>query len=149
MIFDNLNNCEKYININGNFTKAFEFLKTEKLGLLSPGKYEIDGDNIFALVQTYETKELDSKDYEVHKKYIDLQFMLKGEENMGFTQISNLIIKNPYNEETDAMLMTGDKILYQLREGEFFIFFPEEPHMPGIMKAERKEVTKIVIKIKA
>ncbi|GLC31866.1 YhcH/YjgK/YiaL family protein [Clostridium omnivorum] len=149
MIYDNIKNSERYEGLNINFKKAFEFLKRSDLKDLAAGRYEIDSDNVFALVQTYETMHLESKDYEVHKKYIDVQYMVKGEENMGFSQIDSLNVKNSYNDESDAMIMDGDKVLYKLREGEFFIFFPEEPHMPGIMKDEKREVKKIVIKIKA
>lgn len=148
MIYDNIKNSERYVDINPNFKKAFEFLKRVDLKDLAAGRYEIDSDDIFALVQTYETVYLESKDYEVHKKYIDVQYMVNGEENMGFSQIDSLNVKNSYNDESDAMIMEGDKVLYKLREGEFFIFFPEEPHMPGIIKDEKREVKKIVIKIK-
>lgn len=149
MIYDNIKNSERYENISINFKKAFEFLRREDLKDLPAGRYEIDSDNIFALVQTYETMYLESKEYEVHKKYIDVQYMVNGEENMGFSQIHSLNVKNSYNDESDAMIMEGDKVLYKLREGEFFIFFPEEPHMPGVTKDEKREVKKVVIKIKA
>jgi biofilm protein TabA len=148
VIFDNIKNCKRYENANNAFNKAFDFLKREDLRMLSPGRYEIDGDNIFALVQAYDTKNIDSKDYEVHKRYIDLQYMLKGEERMGYNQITNLFEIKPYDDAADAMVMGGDKIMYDLTEGEFFIFFPEEPHMPGIMRDEKREVTKVVIKIR-
>jgi biofilm protein TabA len=149
MIFDNISNCDKYENININFKKAFEFLRRDDLKELSPGKYEIDGSRVFALAQVYETKDLESKVYEVHKDYIDIQYMMEGEENIAFTSADNLYIKTPYEKETDCMLLDGEKIFYKLRTGEFFVFFPEEPHMPGVMNAEKKNVKKVVIKIKA
>lgn len=148
MIFDSLKNYKRYENINNDFKKAFEFLMREDLKELSPGKYEIDGDGIFAFVQQYETKEVESKIYEVHKKYIDVQYMLQGEENMGFTSIDTLRLKTAYDEEGDAIMMDGSKPLYQLKEGEFFVFFPGEPHIPGIDSGVRREIKKIVVKIK-
>lgn len=149
MIFDNIKNYERYENISNNFKKAFEFLRREDLKELSSGRYEIDRDEIFALVQTYETIDINSKVYEVHKKYIDIQFMLEGEERVGFSPIGNLKVNTAYEEGKDVMFMDGEKKLSQLNEGDFFVFFPEEPHMPGIMNCEKKEVKKVVIKIKA
>lgn len=149
MIFDNIENYKRYENISNSFKKAFEFLKREDLETLSVGRYEVDGDNVFALVQEYETKDLEDKEYEAHKQYIDLQYIIKGEENMGFLSANNLVINKPYEKEIDAMFLTGEKVLYKLREGEFFIFFNEEPHMPGVKVNEAKAVKKIVIKIKA
>lgn len=149
MIFDNISSSKKYENINPHFNKAFEFLKREDLNTLPAGRYEIEGSEVFALIQEYETKELEDKVYEAHKMYIDLQYMLEGEERMGFLPIDKLSIEAPYSKETDAMLLGGEKVLQGLRAGEFYIFFPEEPHMPGVKNNETMKVKKVVIKIKA
>jgi biofilm protein TabA len=149
MIFDNIKNCEKYENININFKRSFEFLKREDLKLLSPGRYEIDGNEVFALIQQYETKDLEGREYEAHKQYIDIQYMMEGEEGMAFSSINDLYVTSEYEEEEDAMLLDGEKILHKLNAEEFYVFFPEEPHLPGVMNVEKKNVKKVVIKIKA
>jgi len=147
MILDNIKNYKKYEALNRNFEKAFQFLKREDLGALAVGKYEIDGENIFALVQEYETKDLGDAKYEAHKKYIDIQYLIKGIESMGYVSIDKLEVSNPYSEENDFMLLTGNPRLILLNEGEFFILFPEDAHMPGIFAEEKSRVKKVVVKV--
>ena len=148
MILDNIVNCKKYEALNRNFEKAFQFLNREDLGSLPLGKYEIDGESIFAMVQEYETKDLENAKYEAHKKYIDIQYLLEGSENMGYVAIDKLEVSSPYSEENDFMLLTGKPRLILLNEREFFILFPEDAHMPGIFVKEKSKVKKIVVKVR-
>ena len=148
MILDNIKNYKKYESLNRNFEKAFEFLKRGDLGSLAIGKYEIDGENVFAMVQEYETKDLENAKYEAHKKYIDIQYLIKGTENMGYVSIDKLEVSSPYSEESDFMLFTGEPRLILLNEEEFFIFFPEDGHMPGIFVKEKSKVKKVVVKVR-
>lgn len=148
MIFDSITNCEKYEKINEGLKKAFEFLKREDLKDLSIGRYEIDGNKVFAMVQEYEPKKAEEKKYEAHKEYIDIQYIVKGEENIGFVPTSrNLTITSEYNEEKDVMRLDGERAFYKISEGEFFVFFPEEPHMPGVMIDKPCNIKKVVVKI--
>ncbi len=149
MILDNILNCKKYETLNKNFEKAFKFLKREDLGSLTVGKYEIDGESVFAMVQEYETKDLENVKYEAHKKYIDIQYLVDGTENMGYDLIDKLEVSSPYSEETDFMLLTGKPRLILFNEGEFFILFPEDAHMPGIFVKEKNKVKKVVVKVSA
>lgn len=148
MILDNIKNCKKYEQLNRNFEKAFQFLKREDLGSLAVGKYEIDGENIFAMVQEYETKDLENAKYEAHKKYIDIQYLIEGTENMGYVLIDDLEVYSIYSEENDFMLLTGKPRLILLNEREFFILFPEDAHMPGIFAKEKSKVRKVVVKVR-
>ena len=147
MILDNMDNYKKYISLNKNFDKAFEFLKREDLETLPVGKYEIHGKDIFALVQEYETKALETASYEAHKKYIDIQYLIEGTENMGYAQTNKLEVSVPYNEETDFIELVGEPRLTLFGKGEFFILFPEDAHMPGVLNKESKKVRKVVVKI--
>jgi biofilm protein TabA len=148
LIFANIKDAERYENINMNFKKAFNFLKREDLNELLPGRYEIDSENVFALVQEYETKDLYNAKYEVHKKYIDIQYMLEGQEKVGYCNLDNLKVSTPYSIEKDFMLLDGEKELFLLNSKEFFVFFPEDAHMPGLVNKEKLKVKKVVIKIK-
>jgi YhcH/YjgK/YiaL family protein len=147
MILDNIKNCEKYEGLNRNFDKAFEFLRRADLVSLAVGKYEIDGENIFAMVQEYETKDLENAKYEAHKKYIDIQYLMEGTENMGYVSLDKLEVFSPYNEESDFMLLEGEPRLILLNQKEFFILFPEDAHMPGIFVNEKSKVKKVVVKV--
>lgn len=148
MIFTNIKDSLRYESLNINFRRAFEFLNREDLNELMPGSYEIDGDNVFALVQEYETKDLDNLKYEAHSKYIDIQYMVSGQEMVGYCNIDNLTNSTIYNEENDFMLLDGDGEMLLLRSKEFFVFFPEDAHLPGIKVADKLKVKKVVIKVR-
>ena len=147
MILDNIENCKKYEELNRNFEKAFKFLKREDLGSLAVGKYEIDGEEVFALVQEYETKDLENAKYEAHKKYIDIQYMLDGNEHVGYSLIDKLKITSPYSKENDFMLLSGEANLIMLNSKDFSVFFPEDAHMPGIAIKDKNKVRKVVVKV--
>ena len=148
MIFDSINNCEKYEILNSNFNKAFDFLKREDLGSLALGRYNIHGDDVYAMVQEYETKDLADAKYEAHRKYIDIQYLIQGAENMGYSQIDKLNVFSPYNEENDFMVLIGEPRLILYKPKEFFILFPEDAHMPGVSHGKKEKVKKVVIKVK-
>ena len=84
LVFANIKDYESYEELHVNFKKAFEFLKREDLKSLLPRKYEIYGEDVFALVQQYETKDLENAMYEAHQKFIDIQYMLESCENMEY-----------------------------------------------------------------
>ena len=148
MIVDKTDNLKLYSHLGSKFQKAFSFITDPELMLLDNGKYEIDGDNVFALVSEYETKdELDGK-LEAHRKYIDLQFLAKGTELIGYAPFNKQELMTEYNEEKDVAFFKGDKSFIKMEQGMFAVLFPSELHMPGIKSSIREGVKKVVIKIK-
>lgn len=148
MIFDAIENAEIYYGLGEKFKRAFEFIKSTDLKSLKDGKIEIDGDNIFAIAQKYKTKDSDDGIWEVHRKYIDIQYMISGAENMGFVLADYLEISDKYNEADDVEILKGLGDFVQVNEGEFVIFFPDDAHMPGLKIKENEEIRKVVVKIK-
>jgi len=150
MIFDAIENAEIYYGLGEKFKTAFEFLKSTDFKSLKDGKIEIeiDGDNIFAIVQKYETKNSDDGIWEAHRKYIDIQYMISGAENMGFVIADYLEISEKYNEADDVEILKGLGDFVQVNEGEFVIFSPDDAHMPGLKIKENEMVRKVVIKVK-
>lgn len=148
MIIDKIENSFLYENISERIRKSFEYIKTTDLNNLPPGKYPIDGENIFALVSEYQTKpEIEGK-LEAHRKYIDVQFVISGEELMGYAPLGTQHILEPYIEENDIVFFKGDKSFTKVPAGMFAIFFPEDVHMPGIKTGESVKVKKLVIKVR-
>jgi len=148
MIVDKTDNLKLYSHLGSKFQKAFSFITDPELMLFDNGKYEIDGDNVFALVSEYETKdELDGK-LEAHRKYIDLQFLAKGTELIGYAPFNKQELMTEYNEEKDVAFFKGDKSFIKMEQGMFAVLFPSELHMPGIKSSIREGVKKVVIKIK-
>ncbi|MBI9070157.1 MAG: YhcH/YjgK/YiaL family protein [Melioribacteraceae bacterium] len=148
MIYDSIENARLYFGLGERIKTAFEFIKTNDCSLLKEGKIEIDGNNIFALVQKYDTKDPEEAKFEAHQKYIDIQYMVAGTENIGFVLADYLDVVEDYNEEKDVELLDGDGDFVQISEGEFVMFFPDDAHKPGIKVEENEPVHKMVIKVK-
>lgn len=148
MVYGHIDNWEKYQCLNVNFNKAFQFIMDNDLKELPVGRYDIQGEEVFAMVQEYETKDEEEGKYEAHKKYIDIQYMVDGEEKVGYSFIENLETCLPYDGEKDFMLLEGKKEFFGLRNNEFYIFFPEDAHMPGIANGKKTMAKKVVIKVK-
>jgi YhcH/YjgK/YiaL family protein len=127
--------------------KAFAFLKETDLSTLTSGRHEIDGANAFALVSEGPSKDYDKTAFESHKNYIDLQFVISGEEKMGKATLASLTIDKPYNERNDIMFYTGDGEIYLVPQNTFMLFFPSDAHRPSITPGGNKVVKKVVIKI--
>lgn len=148
MIFDDIENAEFYHSLGSNIQKGLHFLQNnDALGTLPLGKFEIDGERVFALVQEYETKEFDADMWEAHKKYFDIQYVVKGTEQIKITRIENCNPRTPYNSEGDYWLFRAQGNNLTLNEGQFVLLGPKDVHQPGIWSANKSEkVRKIVIK---
>jgi YhcH/YjgK/YiaL family protein len=146
MIIDTLDNYHLYQSINERIAKGFEFLHNTDLDAIPSGKHDIDGDSIFALVQEYQTKPLAECKLESHKKYIDIQYVIRGEEFMGVTTKNNQKILE-VNEEKDYTFYEGSTSLVRVSKGMFTIFFPNDLHQPCVQTEFISEVKKVVIKV--
>jgi biofilm protein TabA len=151
MITDTLGQCARYLSLSPYFAAAFEFLKRLPADEVS-GRYSIDGDDCFALVQSYTTKPIAEGKFEAHRKYIDIQFIQAGRETILWTTLATLTeTTESYVAEKDiAFFATPAHVTpIQLHAGEFTIFFPEDGHAPGLEYEGASEVRKTVIKIRA
>lgn len=128
--------------------QAFHFLKSANLKELPLGKQELEGQHLFVIVQEYYGKQKADALYESHKKYIDIQYVIKGEEIMGLTTLDKVIVKEAYNEEKDIVFYNSDAGEYLKATPEnFFLFFPEDVHRPSITTGDSVLIKKIVVKI--
>jgi len=148
MIIDKIENSKLYEGISQRIKEAFEYIRNTDLKNIKPGKYDIDGENIFALISKYKTKAESEGKLEAHRKYIDVQYVISGEELMGFAPLGDQIILEPYKEESDISFFKGEKSLTKVSAGMFAIFFPEDVHMPGISTGKISNVKKLVIKVR-
>lgn len=124
---------------------AFAFLKNQNLLELAVGKYPIIGEQVFASVTEAPSKNMEDVKWESHKKYIDLQYIIKGKEIIGVADASKATITKPYT--VDAMNYTADGTYYTTDAVSFFLFFPNDAHRPTIKADGYDIVKKIVIKI--
>jgi YhcH/YjgK/YiaL family protein len=148
MIFDRLKNAEQYFPLGEKIEKALHYLSNTDFTNVEPGTYEIDGENIFAIVQLYNTKPSSSAKWEAHKKYIDIQYMVAGKEKMGFTDSKKVIVLQEYHAGNDISLYKGEGNFLTADEGQFAIFFPTDIHMPQLALNIPHEVKKVVVKVR-
>ncbi len=148
MITDTIQNAENYYKLGENFQKGFEFLKNTDLKNLENGKYQIDGENVFVSVQDYTTKPESEGKFEAHKKYADIQFIIKGEEKIGYTNIQNCTPSTFYDDTNDIVFLESSGDFITARENTFLIFLPQDAHMPCILTDSPRYVKKAVVKVK-
>lgn len=148
MVLDKIENYDLYKNLHPRFAKAFEYILKTDFSKLADGKYPIEKEEIFALVQEYNTKDPLEAKLEAHKKYIDIQYIHSGTELIGVAPFNNQtpIIDEP---EKDITFYEGEASYVKLETGMFAIFFPADLHMPGLKITQAGKVQKIVIKILA
>lgn len=147
MIVDTLENAGRYECLQARFKAAFDFLNHADLSVLPDGRLEIDGDQLFALTQTYQTKPLEGGKLEAHRKYIDIQFIVSGEEYIGYAPLANQEPVEPFQAEKDIGFYQGEGCLTKLTAGMFAIFFPNDAHLPSRYLHAPMAVKKIVIKV--
>ena len=140
--------ARQYHNNKKYWDEAFAFLKNQDLNKIAKGKYPIDGDNVYASVTTDSTKDFDKTNWESHRKYIDLQYVINGEEKIGVYPVAKATVTKEYDEKRDAANYAAEGKLYTAMPGTFFIFFPSDAHRPNITPGGNKPDKKIVIKVK-
>jgi len=152
MIFDSAKNLDFYRNlgVDGRYEKAVDFLKNTDLESLVPGKYEIDGKNVFANVTEYTTVPWEEAKYEAHHNYTDIQYMISGSETMTYARIDELTEKVPYNEEKDVVFYDNENpgLKVVVKAGEYMIFNPWDGHKPKAAAGEPAMIKKVIVKIK-
>lgn len=138
------------------FGKVFDFLKSTDLAAVfaevSPGNkktIEIDGKNIYAIFQEYDTKLHENAKIEAHRKYADVQYIYEGEEIIGYCDLADALGEISYNEEKDIFFCRAKKLSHIIvSAGEGAILMPEDLHAPCMCVGEQKRVKKIVFKVK-
>jgi biofilm protein TabA len=147
MVIDTLDNCRSYESLHPHFKAAFDFLHRADIEALPPGRIEIDGTALFAMIQGYETKPVQEGKLEAHRKYIDIQFVLKGAEAIGYAPLNGQSAAKVFDPEKDIGFYNGTFCLPILCKGMFAIFFPQDAHLPGRFVDKPRFVKKIVVKI--
>ncbi|MDD4920909.1 MAG: YhcH/YjgK/YiaL family protein [Bacteroidales bacterium] len=148
MILDSLKNASASFSLNPRFKQAFDFIQNNDLAKMEPGKLILDGENLFISLVELEGKKPEVAKMEAHKKYIDIQLVLAGQETMGWTAIENCINETePYNGEKDIIFYTDKPTSYvTVNPGEFAIFFPEDGHAPAIGSGPiKKAIVKVLV----
>jgi YhcH/YjgK/YiaL family protein len=147
MILDLLEKSASYEKLHPGFAKGFEFLRRTDLAAIADGRHAIDGERVFAINQTYDTKPWKDGFLEIHRRYMDIQFIVSGEELIGYAPLAGQPEKDAYDASRDIAFLHGASDPVRLRAGQFAIFFPHDAHMPGRTTNAPTRVHKIVVKV--
>jgi biofilm protein TabA len=146
MIIDQLSNAARYCPLHPLFARAFEFLGSPSLAELPPGKHAIDGERLHvSMIQKAGVSPADAV-LEAHRKYIDIQFVLAGTDNMGWKPAADCRqVRKPYSEEEDIVTFFDAPTSWiSVGPGSFAIFFPDDAHAP---MASPELLHKAVVKV--
>jgi len=148
MILDTLANAQRYYGLGPKFVKVFEYLQQTDFSQVEKGKYPIDGDDIFAIVNEYDTIDIAGEQMESHRRYIDVQYVATGVERVGHDFMGDKKPSQAYDAEKDFMLFAEAPAFFTLLgEGQFAVFFPTDLHMPNLKVQEAVKVKKVVVKV--
>jgi YhcH/YjgK/YiaL family protein len=149
MIVDRLSNYKCY-PFGKAWQLAFDFLRSLPADA-EEKKYHLQGDDLFAIVMSYETGSPETAEIEAHRKYLDIQAVITGEEGIGWSQVEDLEIDTPYDVAKDAELYKHPAqglLRVDLFPGDFMALFPHDAHMPSIMTQQGPVFTKkVVVKV--
>ena len=147
MVADRLANSHLYRPLAPRIAAAFDYVSSTDFTAIPDGRYAVDGDRIFALVQRYMSKPLAEGRWEAHRRYIDLQVILRGTEQIGYVSIDQLQAE-PYDTDRDLIWLSGSAGQWiTLPAGHFTLLWPGDAHMPGLQAESSSDVLKVVVKI--
>ena len=131
--------------LNNRIIEGLEFLYKTDFSKLTDGRHVIS-DYMYVNVETYQTKS--DALYEAHRDYIDIQYIISGEEKIGVTKYSDCTENTPYDKERDIEFLNGEGEFYPMRTGDYMILYPTDAHKPSISLSEQTTVRKAVVKVK-
>ncbi len=151
MIVTDIGTAELQAPRTPEFRQAVEFLRRKDLLDRPDGTVPIDGKRVFAILQRYETALADPPRFEYHRKYIDLQYLLAGEEIIGWAPVGEMSPEGDYDADKDVCFGTVRPERWtpvRLDSGQLCVLWPEDAHAPRLAAAGTPSpVRKIVIKI--
>ncbi|WP_153912532.1 YhcH/YjgK/YiaL family protein [Shewanella sp. TC10] len=152
MVVDSLTHHQLYHALSPRLAKALNHLAETDFTQAEVGTYPLEGKDIFVIVNDYHTKPKHTEPFEVHQQYIDVQYVVSGEEEFGYLPLAEQTPLAPYHQEHDFTEFDyesnkNDAAFIPLKAGMFALFFPGDMHMPGTLDTPTA-VRKVVIKVK-
>lgn len=148
MILDALSRSDRYLSLHPLFARAFDFLRTAELDALAPGHHAIDGERLFAIVEACPGRTRAEAKLECHRRYIDIQLVLEGVDEMGWKPLAGCVEPaTEYDESRDIRFFADAPASWVATPaGSFCLFFPDDAHAPLVGDGMiRKVVVKIAV----
>ena len=148
MIFSTFPQSSRYAELHPLFPRAFEYIRDTDLLSLAPGRYPIAGDDLFAIVEQMPGRSRAEAKLECHRKYIDIQLVLEGTDEMGWKPLADCGQPlSAYSDEKDIQFFEDAPASWiSVPPGAFCIFFPEDAHAPLVGTGN---IRKVIFKIRA
>jgi YhcH/YjgK/YiaL family protein len=148
MILATLSQSERYASLHPLFQRAFEHIRTTDFFALAPGRYNVIGEDLIAIVEQVPGKTKEMARLEAHRRYIDIQLVLEGDEQMGWKPLADCF--NPvseHNMEKDIRFFHDAPASWvAVPPDHFCIFFPEDAHAPLVASGMvRKVIFKVAV----
>jgi YhcH/YjgK/YiaL family protein len=149
MILDLLVHANSYDKLGSGFAAGLAWLAKFD-PQTADGRYEIDGDNVYALVQSYDTAAPSEKKYESHRVYADIQYVAAGSELILYAPTAQLQAATAYDGTKDFLLYAdpASTTPLLLGPGRFAVFLPQDGHKPGCIDGAACRMKKVVIKVR-
>lgn len=146
MILDRLDVADRYLDLHPLFAQAFAWLRQTDLHALEPGRHRIDGERLFAIVEACMGRTRDEAKLECHRRYIDIQLVLDGVDEMGWRPLVDCVQpRTDYNDARDIRFFDDAPASWiATPAGSFCLFFPHDAHAPLV---SRNVIRKVVVKI--
>ena len=149
MIYDTLAHIDLYRGLGANMDRAIEYLKQTDLSKLPAGKYDVDGENVYLMIQEPEFRAPADAQFEAHRRYADIQLALADGETIACLPVEQVEKWMPFDVEKDIGFSDVDEkgILLPLTKGMFMILFPQDAHMPNLKCGTAAKGRKAVVKV--
>ena len=149
MIVTDLGLLERQAGMTPGLAQALEFLRRPGTGDLPDGRYPIDGEKVFAIVQRYVTSAPPEPKFEAHRAYLDVQYLAGGSEVIGWAPLARLETTEAYDAQKDICFgrVRGGWTPALVEAGRLAVLWPEDAHAPRLAAGAPAEVIKIVVKV--
>lgn len=150
MILDTLENAKQYAGLNPGADRILEAVKAYSPDHYPVGRVELDGSRLYMNLSSYETRELAGAPSEAHRKYLDVMYMVEGEEIIYVKAAAQMQkITKEYDPDEDFLLAETDADVTPvlLKAGSFVMLFPQDAHTPGCQVNGPCNVKKIIGKV--
>jgi YhcH/YjgK/YiaL family protein len=166
MIADSIRNKEQYSGISSRLAHALDYVETLKTADFAVQTIDLEGKQVYAMYQSYTTESAEGRQYEAHRRYIDVQYVLEGEEVILAADLDDMASRSEYDEGKDIQWFmpkagteagkepgtgvgtgAGTPSTIHLKAGQFAVFFPQDAHMPKLSGRTPGPVKKIVVKV--
>jgi YhcH/YjgK/YiaL family protein len=132
--------------------KALAYLKNTDFSNVKPGQFAIDGDRLYGMLNEYQTEPKNERRPEAHRKYIDVQYIVSGQELIGYAPwVDGLPVLEDRLAQWDVIHYSDvpNETDLLMTAGMYAIFYPWDVHRPNCVSGAVQLVRKVVLKVAA